>query len=326
MNIRNTLAGMLLAAAAVFAAGCGTGSEPANMETVTLTHVHGLAFTPDGKKLIVPAHDGLKQYEGGAWAAAAGPRHDYMGFSMADDGFYSSGHPEPGSELLNPLGIVKSRDEGERLEILGLHGETDFHLMTAGYASHVLYVFNPGPNSRMQTAGLHYTTDEAKTWSRSHAEGLRGEPLSIAAHPSDPAAVAVGTDKGLFVSRDSGHTFEPALEGTAVTALHYAFDGRLYAGGVEADVPYVRFLDAGGTSWSALNIPVLRQDAVAYIARSPTQPERLAFATFGKSVYLSADGGATWDAIAEQGEGEASSAHRDRAHGDHDHGGHDHGE
>src|SRR3954463_11964739 len=80
------------------------GAAPAG-EPVTLMHVHGLAWSADGKQLIVPSHHGLAVYSGGHWSRAAGPTHDYMGFAATHDSLYSSGHPAPGSGLVNPFGV-----------------------------------------------------------------------------------------------------------------------------------------------------------------------------------------------------------------------------
>lgn len=44
---------------------------PANAEPI-LHHVHGMAFTPDGKALVVPAHTGLAVYRDGRWNLARG--------------------------------------------------------------------------------------------------------------------------------------------------------------------------------------------------------------------------------------------------------------
>src|SRR3977135_4603156 len=77
---------------------------------VTLMHVHGLAYSADGKRLMIPSHHGLAVYENGRWSKAPGPQHDYMGFSAAANHIYSSGHPAPGSGLVNPFGLFRSRD------------------------------------------------------------------------------------------------------------------------------------------------------------------------------------------------------------------------
>lgn len=94
---------------------------------VELPHIHGLGFSPDGRQLIVPAHDGLRIYREGKWLIPPTPAHDYMGFAATNDGFYSSGHPHPSAGLVNPLGLIKSTDGGQTLTQLDFAGESDFH-------------------------------------------------------------------------------------------------------------------------------------------------------------------------------------------------------
>src|SRR5438477_4533794 len=96
---------------------------------VTLMHVHGLAYSPDGKRLMIPSHFGLAVYENGKWSKAPGPQHDYMGFSATSKYIYSSGHPATGTNLVNPFGLLRSQDGGNTWDKLALEGESDFHVM-----------------------------------------------------------------------------------------------------------------------------------------------------------------------------------------------------
>src|SRR5688572_27842482 len=187
------LVGILMSAAVAAQAGA-----------VTLTHVHGLAYSADGKRLMIPSHHGLAVYENGMWSKAPGPQHDYMGFSATARNLYSSGHPAPGSGLMNPVGLIRSRDGGRTWEKLGLEGETDFHLLAAGWNTNAIYVWNPRPSSRLKAAGLHFTLNDGFTWKRATAHGLAGELRALAAHPDDAATIAVATSDGLYLSRDSG--------------------------------------------------------------------------------------------------------------------------
>src|SRR6267142_2701809 len=82
-------------------------------QPVTLTHVHGLAYSADRNRLMVPSHHGLAVYENGEWSKAPGPQHDYMGFSATARNLYTSGHPAPGSSLINPFGLMRSHDGGK---------------------------------------------------------------------------------------------------------------------------------------------------------------------------------------------------------------------
>src|SRR5688572_7919185 len=106
---------------AMFAVLVAGGAAHAQ-SSVTLTHVHGLAYSADGKRLMIPSHHGLALYESGRWSKAPGPQHDYMGFSATAKYLYSSGHPAPDSGLVNPFGLIRSRDGGNTWEKLGLEG------------------------------------------------------------------------------------------------------------------------------------------------------------------------------------------------------------
>lgn len=267
---------------------------------VSLTHVHGLAYSADGKRLMIPSHHGLAIYEAGRWSNGGGPRHDYMGFAATAGGLYSSGHPVPGSGLVNPFGLLRSRDGARSWEKLGLEGESDFHLLAAGWNSGVIYVWNEQPNSRMRNAGLHFTTSEGFAWVRAEARAVTGKPRALAAHPTDPKLVAVATAEGVFESSDAGRSFAriaPA-EGTAV---FYDLDGKhLWHGRYDGQPRLARARLRGGPA-ALLALPPLHEDAVAYMAQNPARHGEYAIATFRRSVYLSPDAGRSWQQIAREG-------------------------
>ncbi|HEX9277561.1 MAG TPA: hypothetical protein VGA51_14335 [Casimicrobiaceae bacterium] len=164
---------------------------------VTLMHVHGLSYSPDGKRLMIPSHHGLAVYENGHWSKAPGPQHDYMGFAASAKGLYSSGHPAPESGLVNPFGLIRSGDDGKTWQKLGLEGETDFHLLATSWNAHAIYVWNPASSSRIKRPGLHSTMNEGFAWKPARAAGLEGEPRALAVHPNDATIVAVATSKGV---------------------------------------------------------------------------------------------------------------------------------
>lgn len=265
-----------------------------------LEHVHGLGFSPDGKRILIPAHDGLKAYEGGRWESPGGAQHDYMGFSPVNDGFYSSGHPAPGSDLKDPLGTVKSTDEGKSLKMLGLEGETDFHNMAVGYDSHVIYVITPQPNSKMSAAGLYYSKDEGSTWKKSEMKGINVEPSSMAVHPSEESVLTIGTSNGVYLSKDYGNSFEQIASDGQATALFFNNQGELFIGGYQ-NKAYLRKMDITNKKGEQLTIPSFSDDAIAYFSQNPINDDEMAFATFNKDVYISKDKGLSWREIADQG-------------------------
>lgn len=270
---------------------------------VTITHVHGLAYSPDGGQLMIPSHHGLAVYTNGKWSKAPGPQHDYMGFAATAKNLYSSGHPAPGSGMVNPFGLIRSRDGGKTWEKLGLEGETDFHLVAASWSTNAVYVWNPAPSSRIRGRGLHYTLNDGFAWKPAQAQGLSGTPHALAVHPADAKTVAVATAKGVFVSRDSGERFQPVAEGVQGLSAFFDLDGKhLWYGTFDGQPRLVRSPLEGGKAVN-LELPPLGRDAVAYIAQNPSRRDEYAIATFERSVYLTKDKGRTWMQIAARGNG-----------------------
>ena len=282
-----------------FLASAGAAAQGA--VTLTLTHVHGLAYSPDGRRLMIPSHHGLAVYEDGKWGKAPGPQHDYMGFTATATNLYSSGHPAPRSGLINPFGLIRSRDGGRTWEKLGLEGETDFHVLGAGWKNNAIYVWNPAPSSKLRSPGLHYTLDDGGGWKRPAGHGLAGEPHSIAVHPEDAKTVAIATSQGLYLSRDSGERFAKLAGNGEGLAASFDLEGkRLWYSSYEGQARLSR-LPLGPGHPVKVALPPLTEDAVAYIAQNPARRLEYAIATFKRSVYLSKDGGESWRQIADRG-------------------------
>lgn len=268
---------------------------------VTLMHVHGLAYSSDGKRLVIPSHHGLATYKNGTWSKAPGPEHDYMGFSATASNIYSSGHPAAGTGLINPFGLLRSKDDGKTWEKLGLEGESDFHVMASGWNTNVIYVWNPALNSRMSQPGLYYTLNDGSVWKRATGEGLEGNPYTLAVHPDDPRCVAVATPNGVFESSDAGESFAKIAPGQG-TAVFFDLDGKhLWYGGYDSRPHLVR-ARLKGSPIRQYKLPPLTKDAVSFIAQNPARRGEYAIATFNRNVYLSRDAGKSWQAIAERGE------------------------
>ncbi|MBI4196140.1 MAG: hypothetical protein HY526_13800 [Betaproteobacteria bacterium] len=178
-NCRKALVVSLLFATVSPFAGAPTAFA---QSSVTLTHVHGLAYSADGKRLMVPSYYGLAVYSEGRWTKAPGPRHDYMGFSATRTRFYSSGHPAPGSGFNNPFGLIRSQDGGKKWDRFGLEGVSDFHALAAGWNSNAIYVWS----SLQRDAVAH-----------------------IARNPVDRREYAIATfERSIYVSMDAGRTWK----------------------------------------------------------------------------------------------------------------------
>lgn len=286
-----------IAVSAALLAACAAYAQTG----VTLHHIHGLAYSGDGKRLMVPSHHGLAVYENGKWSKAPGPEHDYMGFVATAKSLYSSGHPAPRSGLVNPFGLIRSRDGGKTWDKLGLEGETDFHLLAAGWNTNAIYVWNPEPSSRLNSPGLHTTPNDGFTWTRPAARGLAGKPQALAVHPDDRHTVAVATSQGLYLSRDAGQRFERiAGNGQGLSAFFDLDGAHLWYGafGGRATLSRLSLKDAAPVG---VPLPPMKDDAVAYIAQNPARRREYAIATFERSVYASTDGGKSWTQIANRG-------------------------
>jgi len=269
--------------------------------SVALMHVHGLSYSADGKRLMIPSHHGLAVYQDGKWSKAPGPQHDYMGFAASAKAIYSSGHPAPGSGLVNPFGVIRSSDGGSTWQKLGLEGETDFHLLAVSWNGNAIYVWNPAPSSRIKRPALHYTINEGFEWKPARATGLSGDPRALAVQPSNPAIVAVATSSGIFASLDYGETFRRVAGGDG-TAVFFDLDGKqLWYGVVDGEARLARTQLDGGEAVE-VRMPALPRDAVAYIAQNPVSRSEYAIASFGRNVLLTKDGGRTWAPIAERGQ------------------------
>ena len=270
--------------------------------SLTLTHVHGLSYSADGKRIFVPSHHGIATYSGGKWSKAAGPEHDYMGFSSTKQFVYSSGHPAPASGLVNPFGLIKSGDGGRTWRKLGLEGEADFHLMATSYGTNAVYVYAHAPNSRMSKPGIYSTVNDSFLWKRAEGKGLGGSLLNLAVHPSNNRIVAAATKSGLFLSTDGGDSFERLESGEQFLAAFFDLDEKQLWFSSYGSKPALTRLDWSSGKKTVINLPPLTNDAVAYIAQNPVTRNEYAVATLERNVYLTRDQGKTWTQIANRGQ------------------------
>ncbi|NDI34070.1 F510_1955 family glycosylhydrolase [Chengkuizengella sediminis] len=272
------------------------------MDMIEFGHVHGMGFNSEGNRLLLSSHTGLKVYEDGIWREGEGEGHDYMGFAMAKDSFFSSGHPALGSELKNPLGIVKSSDEGKNLEQLTLYGEVDFHVTGVSYNTHTLYVMNFAQNSIMEDQGLYYTQNETQTWIKSLLEGFPSQlvPGAVTVHPDEDSIIAITTEDGLYLSKNYGDSFEKWFDGYQITAAYFDFDDQLWVGTYNGQAG-LQYMDLNTGKITAVNIPDMPKDAIQYITLNPENTLEMIIATYNVDMYKSVDGSQSWDTIAQQG-------------------------
>lgn len=166
------------------------GGDAAEQATPML-HVHGIARHPRTGDLLLASHQGLFQQVDGK-LARIGPAIDLMGFTIGDDGtLYASGHPAPGTDLPQPVGLITSQDTGRTWQVASLGGRSDFHALTA---------------SRKGVIGFDGTlrhTSDNKTWT---TQDIPSPPRVLAASPTSGKVIAT-TSAGLLMSEDQGTTW-----------------------------------------------------------------------------------------------------------------------
>jgi Sortilin, neurotensin receptor 3, len=267
-----------------------------SLQDSKIDHVHGIGYPGNRNELLIATHNGPIIYHEGFWYEAKENKNDYMGFNAVSDGFYSSGHPGEGSDLPNPLGLVKSTDRGNTIEELGFQGEADFHYLTVGYESHAIYAVNQMKNSKMDT-GVYYSED-AKEWEKVQLNGTPNQVSGIATHPTDSNVVAITSPLGLFVSSDKGESFDRLTEEVSVSSVTFMEDQLVYAKNNNKLV--IQKLKNGDET--ELSMPENDLETLDYIAVSPQDQNEIVFHTAGGSIYRTNDRGESWNALVKKGE------------------------
>ncbi|WP_183044431.1 F510_1955 family glycosylhydrolase [Pseudarthrobacter phenanthrenivorans] len=269
------------AAALVIAlAGCTAAPPPAPDTTghaeggLPSAHVHGLAVSRESSKVLLATHEGLFDVTAGH-AVKIGGTNDLMGFTPgASEGeFYASGHPGPGSDLPNPLGLVRTSDGGKTWEQLSRQGESDFHALTATKSGIVAF------------DGTLRTSTDGRTWNTVAAAFA---PAALAGHPDSDTVLAT-TPKGIQRSSDAGATWSAVPNGPVIQ--YAAFASPAEAAGVEPDGTVHYSSDAGRT-WTKKGRIDAQVMALASVKGQDGRP--WLWAATPNGVIVSTDGGMTF--------------------------------
>ncbi|MEC5425330.1 hypothetical protein QGM71_17755 [Virgibacillus sp. C22-A2] len=286
----------------ILIAGCSNNQEE-DFEVIfddSIEHVHGMGYAGNDNGLYFATHTGLKIHRDGVWYETTKNFNDYMGFNAVDEGFYTSGHPGEDSDLPNPIGIQQSFDGGRTLEHLKFEGETDFHAMAVGYNSHDIFLMNPAKNSELEQ-GFYRSSDEGDSWENVNANGLEGEILSLAIHPSNSNFVAAAASTGIYLSEDGGDNFQIVTDGNDVgTAVFFNDDNFYYASYGSSQKLVKRKIE--NREEETIDIPKLGEDVIVYIAQNPQDNNQLAIYTTKGHAYLSEDGTESWVQVLENGQ------------------------
>ncbi|TLM74532.1 F510_1955 family glycosylhydrolase [Pseudarthrobacter sp. NamB4] len=267
------------AAAALFAlAGCTAPAGPAPETTaesmMPSSHVHGITVSGETSQVLLATHEGLFDVTT-APATKIGETLDLMGFTPgpSDGVFYASGHPGPGSDLPNPLGLLKSSDGGKTWEQLSRQGESDFHALATTRSGIVGF------------DGTLRTSTDGMTWETATA-GFA--PAVLAGHPDSDTVLATTPD-GIHRSTDAGATWKPLSNGPVIQFAAFAHPAE--AVGVEPDGTVHYSADAGET-WTPKGRIDAEVMAIASIKGEDGRP--WVWAATADGVVVSTDGGMTF--------------------------------
>ncbi|WP_162920194.1 F510_1955 family glycosylhydrolase [Paenisporosarcina cavernae] len=276
----------------------GTSSFYKEVAKPSIDHIHGLGYPNGEGDVMIATHTGPVLYANGKWMESSAEKHDYMGFQAVKEGFYSSGHPSPNTDYENPLGIIKSTNKGESFETFNFEGEIDFHYLAAGYDTNRLYVFNEMPTEKL-AGGFYYTDDNGNVFSEMAVKGLQANQLSsLAAHPTTPAVMAIGTDQGAYISENSGQSVELVQKGS-VSSLFFT-ENSLYVAIVENGKPKLHQIDLRDTKVQEIALPdEIAQEPILYFAVSPVDSKEFTLVTTENSIYQTVDGGTGWKNLLE---------------------------
>lgn len=113
-------------AGAILLVATGCASAPGPTPIAQMEHIHSVAA--DMGNFYLASHHGIYEWSDQGWNLV-GEEFDAMGLTIDKGVFYASGHPGPGQDFPNPLGILESRDNGDTWTPKSLTGEVDFHLL-----------------------------------------------------------------------------------------------------------------------------------------------------------------------------------------------------
>ncbi|CCQ47521.1 BNR/Asp-box repeat family protein [Pseudarthrobacter siccitolerans] len=279
MTRGRSAAGFSAAALLLTLSACSSGSPAATAPSTAAaglpsSHVHGLSVNPQTDQVLLATHEGLfdvtKQPK--SPATQIGDTNDLMGFTAAADQgvFYASGHPGPGSDLPNPMGLIRSADGGKTWEQLSRQGESDFHALATAKSGIVAY------------DGTLQTSPDGKTWTTATAGFV---PAVLAGNPETDTVLAT-TREGLQRSTDGGKTWALNTAAPIIQFVAYASGTEVF--GVEPDGAVHHSTDAGST-WTQTGSIKGQVQAITAVKKPDGKPTIWAATTEG--LVVSTDGG-----------------------------------
>ena len=288
-------------------------------------HGVGLFNTVDGT-LYLATNNGLySKHQNSTWVQVGNDKSDITGFVInpkKDGVMYSSGYPPTGGNL----GFRMSRDSGNTwMAISSVTGKSSVKTVSLLTGINPI-AFNSIAISPVNTEILYgssedgdilyMTNDEGKTWSAKTAIPSKIKIKSIAAHPSDPNNVFIGTNSGIFYSTDKGNNWTKVkselVRESTITGLGFNQDNELLAYVMPNTVSeegsdnnnnengYIIKSDKAGKNWTKTNGQITNVKAAWKFALGQNGEiytivsQQTAQNDMASSVYKSIDNGNSW--------------------------------
>lgn len=263
----------------VVIAGCGASVDSTAVTTAATNvlppeagHVHGIVRTPAGLTFI-GTHGGLYARGEDGGFVRVGDDADYMGLAALPSGaLLSSGHPGPGTDEPDPLGLRRSGDGGASWTLVTSAPRDDYHVIDAA-GGQVYAIGTDGVVRAGAAPGSLVARGKAP-------DGL----IDLAVNPRRGTTLVASTAQGLRLSADGGRRWTAG--GDRVGLLSWVDPDALFL--VDASGEVAVSTD-GGSSWTARGS--IGAPPSALLAWSATD---LIAADHEGNVRASSDGGRTW--------------------------------
>ena len=203
----------------------------------------------------------------------------FLELDLADDGtLVGSGHPDPGSDLPQYLGYIRSEDGGRTWSVVSRLGLADLHKIV--FRHDRLYAWDA------VLSALLISEDGGKRFSEHFTP--RGLILDFEVDPEDPDRIVASTEEQLYRSTDGGDSWRPALREQGVR-LAWPEPATLYIATADGRV---QVSEDGGDTYEDVG----SVDGEPYVLKVEDDGALLLALSDG-TVLTSADGGAEWEEL-----------------------------
>ncbi len=191
-------------------------SNVANAETFdSVSHLHQIKVIEN--KALLLTHEGLFELVGKNDMKLIGKdKIDVMGLTSLGKVLVASGHPSKGSNMPNPIGLIRSIDGGLSWKVISLAGKVDFHLLEGARSD--LY----GADS--QSGNLMYSADSGKRWISVGANSFE----DIAVSPKMPGMAIAIKSSELLLTENAFKSTTKIKNNLKITQIEWRNSG-LYA-------------------------------------------------------------------------------------------------